>query len=109
MASLGEFELLVLLSLLHLRDAPYANRVREQLEEEAGRRVTRGALYRTLDRLRAKGLLVWEDEPSAIPERGGHPARRLRVTPAGVDAVRETRDVLSRFLGRVDPLLDEGT
>ena len=54
MSKLGEFELLVLLSLLRQADAPYANRVRDDLEENAGRQVTRGALYRTIDRLTGK-------------------------------------------------------
>lgn len=51
MHKLGEFELLVLLAILRQADAPFANRVRDDLEENAGRRVTRGALYRTIDRL----------------------------------------------------------
>ena len=80
MAAVGEFELLVLLAILRQADAPYANRVREDLEVNAERKVTRGALYRTLDRLASKGLIEWELEPSRIPERGGHPMRRLRVT-----------------------------
>lgn len=108
MATLGEFELLVLLSLLRQREAPYANRVREDLEENAGRRVTRGALYRTLDRLTEKGFLAWELEPSDVPERGGHPMRRLFVTEEGLAAVRQARDVLVSFLDGLDPLLDEG-
>lgn len=107
MSKLGEFELLVLLSILRHRDAPYANRVREDLEENADRRVTRGALYRTLDRLREKGLLAWELEPSEVPERGGHPMRRLLVTEEGLAAVRQARDVLVSFLDAVDPLPGE--
>lgn len=108
MPKLGEFELLVLLSLLRLRDEPYANRVREDLEEHAGRRVTRGALYRTLDRLTEKGFLEWELEPSRVPERGGHPMRRLQVTEAGLEEVREKREVLTTFLDGAAPVLDEG-
>lgn len=105
MAKLGEFELLVLLSILRQREEPYANRVRADLEANADRTVTRGALYRTLDRLTEKGFLEWELEPTEVPERGGHPMRRLRVTEAGLDAVRQARDVLVRFLDH--PLLGE--
>ena len=97
MAKIGEFELLVLLAILRQSDAPYANRVREDLEENAERSVTRGALYRTLDRLAGKGLIEWEVEPSGTPERGGHPMRRLSVTEEGRDAARASRDVLLRF------------
>ena len=107
MAKLGEFELLVLLSILRQKDAPYANRVREDLEANAERRVTRGALYRTLDRLTEKGFLAWELDPSEVPERGGHPMRRLLVTEDGLAAVRQTRNVLATFLDGVDLLPGE--
>lgn len=103
MAKIGEFELLVLLAILRQMDAPYANRVREDLEANADRRVTRGALYRTLDRLSSKGLIEWDIEPSETPERGGHPMRRLSVTPDGLETVRTSRDVLMRFFEGLDP------
>ncbi len=106
MAKLGEFELLVLLSILRNGKEPYANRVREELEEAADRSVTRGALYRTLERLRAKGHLEWEMEGSEIPERGGHPTRRLMVTDEGRQAVKRARDVLAVFFDGLDPVLD---
>jgi PadR family transcriptional regulator PadR len=107
MNRLGEFELLVLLSILRQEEDAYANRVREDLAENAHRRVTRGALYRTLDRLTDKGLLKWEMEPSETPERGGHPMRRLHVTDRGRLAVRQARDVLVSFFDGVGALLDE--
>ncbi|MGI9626771.1 MAG: PadR family transcriptional regulator [Longimicrobiales bacterium] len=104
MPKIGEFELLVLLAILRQADHPFANRVREDLETNADRRVTRGALYRTLDRLESKGLIEWELTPSGTPERGGHPMRRLSLTPEGITAAQESRDILLRFfegLGRV--------
>lgn len=104
MARVGEFELLVLLAILRQADEPYANRVREDLESNAERRVTRGALYRTLDRLETKGLIAWEVEPSETPERGGHPMRRLFVTDEGREAVEESRAVLMRFFEGLGPL-----
>jgi DNA-binding PadR family transcriptional regulator len=104
MAKVGEFELLVLMAILRQGDAPYANRVREDLEENADRRVTRGALYRSLDRLASKGLIEWEIEPSETPERGGHPMRRLSVTEEGLETVRVSRDVLMRFFEGLGPL-----
>lgn len=105
MAKIGEFELLVLLALLRQAEEPYANRIREDLEENADRRVTRGALYRTLDRLANKGLVEWEVEPSSTPERGGHPMRRLSVTEEGLEAVRVSHAVLMRFFDGLDPVL----
>ena len=104
MATVGEFELLVLLAILRQADAPYANRVREDLEANAERNVTRGALYRTLDRLASKGLIEWELEPSRTPERGGHPMRRLLVTEEGREAALSSRDVLLRFFSGLGPV-----
>lgn len=107
MQKIGEFELLVILSILRQPEGAYANRVREDLEENAHRKVTRGALYRTIDRLTEKGLLEWDLEPSDTPDRGGHPMRRLKVTRAGRVAVRKARDVLVTFFDGAGPLLDE--
>ncbi len=106
MSKLGEFEMLVLLSILRQGSEPYANRVRADLETHAGRRVTRGALYRTLDRLADKGFLTWALAPSEVPERGGHPMRALRVTPDGLAALRRSRDVILEFLDGLDGTLD---
>ena len=104
MAKIGEFELLVLLAILRQADAPYANRVREDLELNADRKVTRGALYRTLSRLAEKKLIEWELEPSGAPERGGHPMRRLSVTEEGLEVARLSRDVLMRFFDGLGPV-----
>ncbi len=103
MATVGEFERLVLLAILRQPESPYANRIREDLEANAERKVTRGALYRTLDRLASKGLVEWELEPSRTPERGGHPMRRLQVTEEGREAARSSRDVLLRFFSGLGP------
>ncbi len=105
-AGLGEFELLVLLSILRQAQDPYANRVREDLETHAERRVTRGALYRTLDRLTEKGLVAWELEASEVPARGGHPMRRIRVTPEGLAAAQRSREIMRTFFSGLDPLGD---
>ena len=107
MTRLGQLEFLVLLSVLRQHEKPYANRIRQDLEENAGRKITRGALYRTLDRLTEKGYLAWELEASQVPERGGHPMRRLLLTEHGVGAVKATRDVLDTFLEGALPVLDE--
>lgn len=104
---LGEFELLVLLSILRHPDEPYANRVRSEPIERGGRDVSRGALYRTLDRLREKGLVEWEVQPSAKPERGGHPMRRLLVTAVGLKQVRASHAVIMRFFRGIQPMLND--
>ena len=66
---LGEFEQLVLLAILQHRDEGYAILVRGAIEEVTDRPISRGALYRTLDRLEGKGLVTWELE-SPTMDRG---------------------------------------
>ncbi|MEM1178260.1 MAG: helix-turn-helix transcriptional regulator [Acidobacteriota bacterium] len=102
MPKVRDFELLVILAILRQGDQSYANRVREDLEANAERRVTRGALYRTLDRLEVKGFIRWELEPSEVPERGGHPMRRLEVTADGLAAARSQGLVLQRFFAGLE-------
>jgi len=93
--TLGEFEQLVLLSVLRMKPDATAIVVRRELNQ-GGRPVSRGALYKTLERLEVKGLLTWEVSEST-PARGGLPRRRFVVTPAGVDALRSARETLLYF------------
>jgi PadR family transcriptional regulator PadR len=50
-AYLGEFEHLLLLAILRLGAGAYGLPIARELETRAGRRVSRGALYTSLDRL----------------------------------------------------------
>lgn len=104
--ALGEFEQLVLLAVLQLDAEAHAAGVRRTIEEGARRRVTRGALYATLDRLTAKGLLDWEVE-EATPARGGIPRRRFRVTKAGLAALRRSYHALSTLASGLESVLRE--
>ena len=92
---LGEFEHLVLLAVLRVGDDAYAVPVRAEIESRAGRAVSRGALYATLDRLEQKGLLAAPGDP--LPERGGRARRYYAVARrlAGLRAARKSNDGLS--------------
>ena len=95
---LGEFEQLVLLALLQVTEElgndPPVQALRERLERLAGRSVARGALYRTLDRLEEKSWVAWSMDEEDVPERGGHPRRRFRVTREGIAVLRASRETL---------------
>ena len=103
---IGEFELLVVLAILRQGDKAYANGVRRDLVTNAKRSVTRGALYRTLDRLKDKGFIAWEMEPSISAERAGLPMRRLNVTDKGMKTVRASRSILLDFFEGLNGVLD---
>ena len=101
---LGEFEQLVLLTLLQLGDEAYALPALKKLSRVAGRPVSRGALYRTLDRLSEKDFVVWVVEEK-VEGRGGHPRRRFTVTPSGMAALKASRDALLDLWTGVEELL----
>lgn len=103
-ASLGEFEQLVLLAILQLGDEGFALSVLRELDDRAGRRVSRGALYKTLERLEDKRLVEWEVE-EATPGRGGHPRRRFYVTKRGIAALKTARDALFSLWTGLDAVL----
>ena len=86
---LGQFEQMVLLSLLQLGEQAHAISIRKFLADEANHRVTRGALYRTLDRLEAKGYLR-----SRL--RG-----RVKLYSPRVPADQVIRETVEDFMGRV--------
>jgi len=102
---LGEFEHLVLLAVMQLGDDAHAIRVREQIEERANRKVTRGALYGTLTRLQEKGFLGWQVEEST-PERGGIPRRRFEVTEDGLQALRHSQRAIANLSEGLEHALD---
>lgn len=93
--SFGELEHLILLAIAALGGEASALNIRRRLDQE-GRGLTRGALYRSLDRLGEKGLLDWDvEQPTA--DRGGHPRRIYGLSAAGLQAVQERRATLERL------------
>lgn len=106
-SSLGEFEQLVLLAILAQGNACSAISIAAELEERAGRTVSRGALYGTVERLEKKGLLEWSIAEGDIA-RSGHPRRHFSLTEPGLTALRESRDTLASFWKAADAWLAEG-
>lgn len=104
-AFLGEWEQLVLLTLLHLRDDAYVLPLRAQLNRRLGRQVSRGALYRTLDRLEQKGFVSWKLQDDDGPLRGGHPRRRFVVNAKGLQALRASRRALTELWDGLEEVL----
>ena len=82
---LGEFEYLTLTAATRLGEHAYGAAIRKEIEHATVHRCSIGALYTTLDRLEAKGLIkTWMGD--ATPQRGGRPKRMVRVTASGVRA-----------------------
>ena len=101
----GEFEQMLLLAALRLGEDAYGVRLGRELEERVGRRVSRGSVYVTLDRLEAKGWIESETVPSG-GARGGRPRRVARVTPDGMVALRRSREALLDLWDGLEEALD---
>jgi DNA-binding PadR family transcriptional regulator len=98
---LGEFEQLLLLAILQCGEDAYTVPIRAVLAERSRRRVSRGALYTSLDRLEHKRFVA-SRLGDALAVRGGRSRRYYQVTPAGLTALRAARAAvvnLSRGLG----------
>ncbi len=93
---LGEFELMVLLTILRLGDQAYGVPLSRELTAIRGRDVAVGSVYAALDRLENKGA-VTSTLGEATPERGGRAKRYFRVTDEGLRSLRETRRVLNKL------------
>ena len=103
--SVGEFEHLILLAILRLKDEAYGGSILEELTEHTDRTVLRPAVYNALRRLEAKGLISSRlGEPT--PERGGRAKRFLSLEPAGLAALRDSRQTLLSMWDGLDDVLD---
>jgi PadR family transcriptional regulator PadR len=105
---LGEFEHLLLLAVLRLGAEAYGADIARELESRAGRSVSRGALYTSLDRLEDKGLVRWK-VAAGSELRDGLPRRVYTVTHAGMAALRSSRGVLQRMWRGLEGVLKEHT
>jgi len=97
--ALGEFEHLILLSILRLGENAYGAGIVDEVEERTGRSVNQAAAYLTLRRLEEKGWITSE-LGAPTPERGGRAKRFFRLLPEGTLRLRDSRaDLLSMWDG----------
>lgn len=95
---IAEFEELVLLAILKLGANAYGATIHEALED-AGRRVSIGALYTTLSRLEQKGLVTsWMGESTET--RGGRAKRYFKVLATGAKALRAAESARRKLISR---------
>ena len=93
---LGEFEHIVLLTVLRLGDGAYSGALRTEIEQITGRSPAIGAVHKTLERLERKRLVSsWIGEPTA--ERGGKAKRHFKIEADGVSALKSARKTLDRL------------
>ena len=103
-APLGEFELVVLLAVVRLKDGAYPLAIRDEIEARTMRGVSRPAVFITLERLEEKGLLSSRyGDPT--PVRGGRAKRFFSPTKAGLTAVQQSLDTFAALTQGLEALL----
>jgi PadR family transcriptional regulator PadR len=91
---LGEFEQIVLLAIMRLGPEAYGVTIKDEIEARTRRKVSLGAIYPTVDRLEQKGFVTSRaGEPTA--ERGGRSKRHIKISPAGLRALRRSHEMLA--------------
>lgn len=104
-AHLGEFEQLILFSVLELEGDASGVAIRELIEERTDRVVSTGAIYTTLGRLEERGLVT--STVAAPTGRAGRPRKRYRLEPEGARALKDTYNALQAIAGGLIPRLTE--
>jgi PadR family transcriptional regulator PadR len=94
---LGVLEEQILVAVLRTRDEAYGMQIRREIERVIERDLAIGAVYATLDRLEAKGLVTSRRMPS-----DGASRRIFAVSSLGARALAETRMMRDRLWRGVD-------
>ncbi|MFY0591372.1 PadR family transcriptional regulator [Roseivirga sp.] len=89
---LGEFQEIVLLTILVLGENAYGITIQDEIASRTGRDVSRGALHTALTRLDEKGFISSE-YGGATAERGGRRKRYYQVSNLGKNALEEAKSV----------------
>jgi PadR family transcriptional regulator PadR len=100
-----EFELVVLLAVLGLRDEAYPLSIRDAIEERTQRKVSRAAVFITLERLEHKGF-VTSRYGDPTPVRGGRAKRFFRATAAGITAAKAALHLMQSMTAGLDEVLE---
>ena len=96
-SNLGEFEIIVIAALLHLKEGAYGAAIRNEIEEKTKRTASVGAIYTTLSRMEGKGYVTSELGKSTS-ERGGKAKRYFQVTKDGYKVFKESVGSLNSML-----------
>lgn len=89
---LGEFQEVVLLTILILGDEAYGVMIQEEIGTRLNREISRGALHSALTRLVEKGF-IRSETGGASAIRGGRRKRYYRLTNRGKEALQMAKTI----------------
>lgn len=93
---LGEFEELVLLTVIVLQEEAYGVKIKETLGAHLQERLSVGSVQSALKRMEEKGFLTSEFG-DATSKRGGRRKRIYRATPYAQRVLEELRAIRARL------------
>jgi PadR family transcriptional regulator len=103
MSYLGEFEQLILFSVLQLADDAYGVAIRETIEQRTGKIVSSGAIYTALGRLEDRGMVASRTErPQG---RSGRPRKFYALRRDGARALKDSYSTIQSMAGGLIPQL----
>ena len=97
MGYLGEFEQLILFSVVKLGDDAYGGTIREEIEKRTGRVVSSGAINTTRGRLAERKFVTWR-----LGEFTPGPGRRRKhytITAPGARALKDSLATIRAMSG----------
>ncbi|MEM6644577.1 MAG: helix-turn-helix transcriptional regulator, partial [Bacteroidota bacterium] len=90
--NIGEFQEIVLLTILILDEEAYGLKIQKEIASRLKREISRGALHTALTRLEEKGLLESE-YGGATAERGGRRKRFYKLTKSGKVSLKQAKEM----------------
>ena len=91
MKVLTRAEEILILSILRLKDNAFALTILKEIQQRTGKRLTIGSLWVSLDSLYKQGYIN-KKLAEETPAKGGRKKVFYSLTPAGVKALRNTRE-----------------
>lgn len=103
MSYLGEFEQLILFSIVGLGEEAYGVAIRESIEGRTGRVISSGSIYTALGRMEERGLVL--SRTGAGGDGPGRPRKYYRIQPSGARALITTYDTVQAMSEGLLPTL----
>ena len=93
---LGEFQELILMTIIVLKNEAYGNSIQRELEERLSETISIGAIQTALKRMEEKGFVksIWGEASSV---RGGKRKRIYEATPHAQHVLREMHSIRSKL------------
>ena len=107
MKLLSRTEEFILLAALFLKDEAYSVQIRKRLKEVTGKTWSYGALFISLEQLIKKGYLT-SSLTDPLPERGGRSKRIYALTPSGLKALEDIKQMEQKMWEAVPDSIANG-